>query len=67
MAMISRPSPRKAAEKAAPQPDAAERPDWLCRRRRPHFCRSFTASNDGQKGMGLIMLILIDVAPTAYW
>jgi PiT family inorganic phosphate transporter len=27
---------------------------------------SFHGSNDGQKGMGLIMLILIGVAPTAY-
>ena len=26
----------------------------------------FHGSNDGQKGMGLIMLILIGVAPTAY-
>ena len=26
----------------------------------------FHGSNDGQKGMGLIMLILIGVVPTAY-
>ena len=31
-----------------------------------HAVSFFHGSNDGQKGMGLIMLILIGVAPTAY-
>jgi PiT family inorganic phosphate transporter len=29
-------------------------------------CMFFHGSNDGQKGMGLIMLILIGAVPTAY-
>ena len=31
-----------------------------------HRCQLFHGSNDGQKGMGLIMLILIGTVPTAY-
>ena len=50
-----------------PEPD--EKPPWWIRRLLILTCTGVSfahGSNDGQKGMGLIMLILIGAAPTAY-
>src|SRR5271170_3708300 len=50
-------------------PTTASPPPWWIRALLIFTCSGvsfFHGSNDGQKGMGLIMLILIGVAPTAY-
>jgi PiT family inorganic phosphate transporter len=50
-------------------PTSAAPPPWWIRILLIFTCTGvsfFHGSNDGQKGMGLIMLILIGVAPTAY-
>jgi PiT family inorganic phosphate transporter len=50
-------------------PTSASPPPWWIRALLIFTCSGvsfFHGSNDGQKGMGLIMLILIGVAPTAY-
>jgi PiT family inorganic phosphate transporter len=50
-------------------PDSAKPPPWLIRGTLILTCTLvsfFHGSNDGQKGMGLIMLILIGALPTAY-
>src|SRR5262249_27876183 len=52
---------------AEPRPDAP--PPWWIRGLLILTCTGVSfahGSNDGQKGMGLIMLILIGVVPTAY-
>jgi len=51
------------------EPKAAERPPWWIRILLIGTCMGVSfahGSNDGQKGMGLIMLILIGTVPTAY-
>jgi PiT family inorganic phosphate transporter len=51
------------------EPRAAERPPWWIRILLIGTCMGVSfahGSNDGQKGMGLIMLILIGTVPTAY-
>jgi PiT family inorganic phosphate transporter len=51
------------------EPKGAEPPPWWIRGLLILTCTSVSfahGSNDGQKGMGLIMLILIGVVPTAY-
>jgi inorganic phosphate transporter, PiT family len=58
---------RKPALYSAPTSDSP--PPWWIRALLIFTCSGvsfFHGSNDGQKGMGLIMLILIGVAPTAY-
>ena len=50
-------------------PEGKKPPPWPIRALLVLTCTGvsfFHGSNDGQKGMGLIMLILIGVAPTAY-
>src|SRR5580700_1796890 len=50
-------------------PTSSSPPPWWIRALLIFTCSGvsfFHGSNDGQKGMGLIMLILIGVAPTAY-
>jgi PiT family inorganic phosphate transporter len=51
------------------EPKGAEPPPWWIRGTLVATCTGVSfahGSNDGQKGMGLIMLILIGVVPTAY-
>ena len=51
------------------RPKGKEPPPWPIRALMVLTCTGvsfFHGSNDGQKGMGLIMLILIGTVPTAY-
>jgi phosphate/sulfate permease len=54
---------------APPPPDPAERPPWWIRVSLLTTCGGVSlahGSNDGQKGMGLIMLVLIGLLPTGF-
>jgi phosphate/sulfate permease len=54
---------------APPPPDPDERPPWWIRASLLTTCGGVSlahGSNDGQKGMGLIMLVLIGLLPTGF-
>ena len=52
---------------AEPKGDSRRRGGFAASSSSPaRWCSFFHGSNDGQKGMGLIMLILIGTVPTAY-